>query len=60
MKKYFQLCKKQVNFEFVLENVHDTNSQTRAVQKRLTRLLKAIDGVLLNESCFLNSLKKTS
>ena len=35
-EKYFQLCKKQVNFEFVLENVHDPNSQTRAVQKRLT------------------------
>ena len=32
-EKYFQLCKKQVNFEFVPENVHDAKSQTR-----LTRL----------------------
>ena len=37
-EKYFQLCKKQVNFEFVLENVRDPNSQTRAVQKRFNKI----------------------
>ena len=39
-KKYFRLCKKRVNFEFVLENVHDATSQTRAVKKRKTIFMK--------------------